>query len=283
MSSGALEPFDRTRNFALPRLYYDSNSLIAGALETLSAVRSHPNYRDMMSKLPNDAERQRRTRREDAMALLLSRWNPELAFVSPHTLLEVLDVATRRYELQPETAIEIVSSGIQRDFTLLPAEFEMVRSGRDYVKKLEQKVPRSWQFARIRYRAMARDAQGNPLGSITLGEDLTSGAGRVSSESGSPATFEAMKSLDAPQSHTISDSKFERELFLGAAQVAMEHGIHATDALHVLLCMGKGMVLVTSDEKLLKKFPKMTGALPHALDPFDVLESRGHILDPPWP
>lgn len=216
------------------------------------------------------------------MAVLLARWNPELAFVSPHTLLEVLDVATRRYEVPPELAIEIVSAGIGRDFTLLQAEFEMVRSGRDDVKKLEEKVPQSWQFARIRYRAMARDAEGNPLGSVSFGEDLTSGVGRVSSKSGSPVTFEEMKSLDAPQSHTISAPKFERELFLGAAQIAMEHRIHATDALHVLLCMGKGMVLVTSDAKLLKRFPRMTAKLPHASTPVEELEASGRFLDPPW-
>src|SRR5712692_7268541 len=237
MASGKHDPFDRTRNFALPQLYYDANSLLAGALETLPAVRSHPNYQDMVSKFPDEATRQRTASREDAMAILLARWNPKLAFVSPHTLLEVLDVATRRYDLPPDQAIKIVSSGIERDFTLMPAEFEMVRSGRDIVKKLEERISESWQLARVRYRAMARDGQGNPLGLVAIGEDLTSGAGHASFQSGSPKTFEEMKSLDAPQSHTVSAAKFERELFLGAAQLSMEHRIHATDALHILLCM----------------------------------------------
>ena len=276
-------PFDRARNFALAKLYFDANSFIAGAFETLPEVRAHINYRDSMATLPDDAARLDRTKREDAMAIILSRWNPELAFVSPHALLEVLDVATRRYEIPPENAIEILSAGIQRDFTLLPAEFDIVRSGTDVIKKLEERIPQAWQYARIRYRAMARDAEGHPLGSVSFGEDLTSGVGRVSSKSGSPATFEAMKSLDAPQSHTISAPKFERELFLGAAQLSMEHGIHAADALHILLCAGKGMVIVTSDKKMLKKFPRMSAALPHAQDPIEVLGAWGHALDPAWP
>src|SRR5712691_8237877 len=238
-------PFDRTRNFALAKLYFDANSFIAGAFETLPEVRAHINYRDSMANLPDNAARLDRPKREKA--------------------------------------IEILSAGIQRDFTLLPAEFDIVRPGTDVVKKLEERIPQAWQYARIRYRAMARDAEGHPLGSVSFGEDLTSGVGQVSSKSGSPATFEAMKSLDAPQSHTISAPKFERELFLGAAQLSMEHGIHAADALHILLCAGKGMVIVTSDKKMLKKFPRMSAALPHAQDPIEVLGAWGLALDPAWP
>ena len=45
--------------------------------------------------------------------------------------------------------------------------------------------------------------------------------------------------------------------------------------------MTRGIVIVTRDERLLKKFTRMTGALPEALTPVQVLEAWGRFLDPP--
>jgi len=272
---------DRTRNFAIPRIYYDTNSFLAGTLETLPEVRAHHAYVDSWNKLPDDGTREERRKNEGASEILLSRWNPELAFVSTHTLLETIDVGSRRYGLPIAKMLDIAASGLGRDFNILFAEFEMVRTGSDILRRLEEKIPSSWKFAQVRYRAMARDEAGKELGMVGLGAALTSGAGAIKTESGSPITFGTMKSLDQPQSHTITDPKFERELFLGAAQVAVDHGLHASDALHVLLCMTRGIVIVTRDERLLKKFTRMTGALPEALTPVQVLEAWGRFLDPP--
>ena len=272
---------DRTRNFAIPRIYYDTNSFLAGTVETLPEVRAHHAYVDSWNKLPDDGTREERRKNEGASEILLSRWNPELAFVSTHTLLETIDVGSRRYGLPIAKMLDIVASGLGRDFNILFAEFEMVRTGSDILRRLEEKIPSSWKFAQVRYRAMARDEAGKELGMVGLGAALTSGAGAIKTESGSPITFGTMKSLDQPQSHTITDPKFERELFLGAAQVAVDHGLHASDALHVLLCMTRGIVIVTRDERLLKRFTRMTGTLPEALTPVQVLEAWGRFLDPP--
>ena len=274
-------PLDRTRNHALTEIYYDTNSYIAGAIETLPEVRNHPHYLDITRKLPDEAARRERRVQELAMATLLTRWNPQRAFLSVYTLLEALDVATRRYGLPVEQVLGIVVEGIDRDFTLLPAEFDMVRPGREIVQQLEAKIPRSWEFARVRYRAMARDSEGRELGTVSMSQTLTSGAGSIEMRSGSPETFKSVQSLDAPQWHTIRDPKFERELFLGAAQIAVEYGVHATDALHVLICMGKCSVLVTNDGKLLGRFPRVGANLPHALTPTRVLRTWGRFLDPP--
>jgi len=281
MTSESEVRIERTRNFALTRLYYDANSYIAGTVETLSEVQAHPNYLNLMANLPNEAARQGRHEGEEAMAILLSRWNPQLAFVSLHTLLEMLDVATRRYGIPLQRAIDLIIDGIDRDFTLLPAEFEMVRPSREIIQRIEAKLPEAWEYAKVRYRAMARDAEGKELGMVSMGEVVTSGAGHITIQGGSPETFKAAKSLDTPQSHTIRDAKFERELFLGAAQIAFEHNIHAADALHVLYCMGGGMVLVTSDAKLLGRFPRAAAGLPHALTPIAVLRTWGRFLCPP--
>ena len=272
MPEDVFESF-RRRNGALPQLYYDTCSYLAGAIEILPEVHNHPNYgTDSMgreSSLPQ---------REEAMKTLLSHWNPELAFLSYFTMSESIDVATRKYELPLSQVLSIIVEGIDRDYSLLPAEFELARPESDVVSRLEKKIPARWEFAKIRSRVMARDASGKELGLVSRGFTTTSGATPVVFKAGSPETFRDVQSYDHPQSLRIEDSKFERELLLGAAQLASNHSIHLTDAVHVLMCMGKGMLLVTSDQRMLKRFTKMTAGLPHAVSPEWVLQQYGRQL-----
>jgi hypothetical protein len=154
---------ERVRNYTLPRIYFDSNAFIRGLIETDPHVHGSVNWKALSPE-----EQQKRICEGNDALKILSSWNPKLCFVSLNTLLETVDIGSRRYGLSSEYIINNIISRVNTDFTILFSTLNLLGEKHSLVKKFEEKLEHQEKivYSQEKMRGQVSDEKGNPLGSI---------------------------------------------------------------------------------------------------------------------
>jgi len=231
----------------LPRIYLDSNVLVAAILE------SDKKWQRTHSKEAKSRHIDIKTSNE-----LYTKWEPKCMKTSLFAISEF--IATGRSDKFNKTfdeMMEIVAKKILSKCKILYANFIVPKPS-----VIDKRWENFWILGKSSARGLMSDKQGNSLGMQELGTILTIDMHLVNHISGGIPlglgfTNPSEVVIDKLEQMEYGAPAFEILLFNKASELAIAYNIHLSDAIHIYHAQNVAEYFVTNDKNFIKSWEKI--------------------------
>ena len=235
----------------LPRIYLDSNVLVAAILES-----------DKKWQRTHSKEAKNRRIDIETSTELYMEWEPKRMKTSLFAISEFIATGrSDKFNKKFDEMMDIVAKKILSKCEILYANFVVPKPS-----IIDKRWENFWILGKSSARGLMSDKQGNSLGMQELGTILTIDMRLVNHISGGvplgvgfPNPREVV--IDKLEQMEYGAPAFEILLFNKASELAIAYNIHLSDAIHIYHAQNVAEYFVTNDKNFIKSWEKIDPAL----------------------